>query len=592
MRTFGLGPVFAYELLTTSRRPQLYAMRGVFLGIILIGLSFVWLSESAGRRLTVRGQALVGESFFEAMVGSEVALILLAAPAATAGAICLDKSRGALLHTLVTDLRDSEIVLGKLAARFLPVLSYVLAILPVMALSTLLGGIDPAALMGAFLVCLALGLLGCALALLISVWASKPHEVLFCVYAIWAVWLLFYPMQEFLWWELAGAAPSNAIEGIDPFAAAFGSTANPGRIDLGYQLTYSAALVVIAALLTVPAVLRMRPVAVRTAGRVTAAVIERPSRWRRRSLFSGPPLDANPVLWREWHRRRPSRAIRIILALYQLTWGLCSVLSIVNILRAPASGPNGEGEALVTAFGVSFGMLVLAVLAPTSLLEERVRGSLDVLMTTPIHTASIVWGKWLGTFRSAVTLVLWPVLISGAMLLTYFVRQPARVREFPEVYVLPGLLLASILAEAGALVALGLLLAILMPRVGRAVAATVTILFAVGLGWVLIVQILDNRSETAMAWSMASPFWNAGLLIVMLQERGTARPDRVSVVAGGLAWTLAYIALTAVFLWTAIGQFDRRLGRATVQDASADRRLRIRLSNRSSSEAEPAPTTA
>ena len=42
---------------------------------------------------------------------------MLAAPAATAGAICLDRACGTLAHLLATDLSDPEIVLGKLAAQ-------------------------------------------------------------------------------------------------------------------------------------------------------------------------------------------------------------------------------------------------------------------------------------------------------------------------------------------------------------------------------------------------------------------------------------------------------------------------------------------
>ena len=37
----GPGPVFVYEWLTTSRRWQLYALRALFVGAILIGLAFI-----------------------------------------------------------------------------------------------------------------------------------------------------------------------------------------------------------------------------------------------------------------------------------------------------------------------------------------------------------------------------------------------------------------------------------------------------------------------------------------------------------------------------------------------------------------------
>ena len=70
-------------------------------------------------------------------------LVGLAAPAATAGAICLDKARGNLTLLFATDLTDAEIVLGKLAARLVPVLGLIACAAPVLALATLFGGVDP-----------------------------------------------------------------------------------------------------------------------------------------------------------------------------------------------------------------------------------------------------------------------------------------------------------------------------------------------------------------------------------------------------------------------------------------------------------------
>ena len=117
----------------------------------------------AGGRL-VEEYADLGESYFYAMIGMELALVMLAAPAATAGAICVDRARGTLDHILVTDLSDAEIVLGKLGARLMPVLGLVACSWPVMAISSLLGGIDPIALTLAFAIIVAVGVLGCTFA--------------------------------------------------------------------------------------------------------------------------------------------------------------------------------------------------------------------------------------------------------------------------------------------------------------------------------------------------------------------------------------------------------------------------------------------
>ena len=56
----------------------------------------------------------LGELYFYGLIGVELAIVMLAAPAAAAGAICGDRARGTLDHILVTDLSDAEIVLGKL----------------------------------------------------------------------------------------------------------------------------------------------------------------------------------------------------------------------------------------------------------------------------------------------------------------------------------------------------------------------------------------------------------------------------------------------------------------------------------------------
>ena len=61
--------------------------------------------------------ALLGQWFYIGVVGVQLTLVLVAAPAATAGAICLDRTRGTLADMLVTDLSSAEIVLGTLAAR-------------------------------------------------------------------------------------------------------------------------------------------------------------------------------------------------------------------------------------------------------------------------------------------------------------------------------------------------------------------------------------------------------------------------------------------------------------------------------------------
>ena len=60
-RQIGLGPVFVYEWITSSRRWQLYAQRSLFVSALLLALVSIWLnmgtSGSAIRYLAVLGEA-------------------------------------------------------------------------------------------------------------------------------------------------------------------------------------------------------------------------------------------------------------------------------------------------------------------------------------------------------------------------------------------------------------------------------------------------------------------------------------------------------------------------------------------------------
>ena len=135
----GPGPVFVYEWLTAARRWQLYALRVLFVGAILVGLAFVWYEMTLHRGVretaSLAELAAYGETIYLTIVSIELTLILLAAPAATAGAVCLDKARGTLDHMLATDLSNAEIVLGKLGVRLIPVLGLVACVVPVVALA-------------------------------------------------------------------------------------------------------------------------------------------------------------------------------------------------------------------------------------------------------------------------------------------------------------------------------------------------------------------------------------------------------------------------------------------------------------------------
>jgi ABC-type transport system involved in multi-copper enzyme maturation permease subunit len=449
MRRWGLGPVFAWEWLRASRRWQLYALRVLFVAALGAGLTVVWLVKAGHGALGIRGLAETGEAFFYALVGTQLALVLLAAPAHTAAAVCLDRSRGTLFHVLATDLSDAEIVLGKLAARLIPVIGLVICGMPVLFGAILLGGIDPEAAVGAILVTLGVAVLGATLALTLSVWARQTYEVLLLTYLLVALLALAGPMwaEWQVWFGLP--APPDWLEATNPFFLAFMPYLRPGTNCLGGQAAFLGICLGLSAALAVLSVLRLRAVALREAGR--------PARRGHRQVLvrlrlPGPSLDANPVLWREWHRRLPSRWARV-------AWLTYGALALLFSVLAACSAVTGAGRSQlppwVNALQVPLGLLLLSVTSVTSLAEERVRGTIDLLLTTPLSTRAIVFGKWWGAYRSAVPLAVLPGLVTAA------VAGPAR---WPGALLVVGL----VLAYGAAATSLGLALSTWVAQPGRA----------------------------------------------------------------------------------------------------------------------------
>jgi ABC-type transport system involved in multi-copper enzyme maturation permease subunit len=617
----GLGPVFVYESLILARRWQAYAGRAVFILVVLIGLSLTWWStaetwagntpggSSAG---VLQALARVGENFFYTVAGIQLTVLFLVAPAATAGAICQDRAQGILTQMAVTDLSSAEIVLGKLGSRTAPVLALLACMLPVTALATLLGGIDPQAVFGLFGVSVAVVVLGCALALAISLWAVKTHEVIMAVILLWAFWLLSLPIWESSASSGTIAPPPDWFRKANPVLLVYSPYTWPNYVSVWDVVGFIAGALLISAFLAALTIARFR----------SAVLFGQAAQFRKSRLHAildvkllkwlewlpGPSLDGNPVFWREWHRNRPGRLARIVWAAYALAAIAGTAFGFYDAFRYGVDVMAGGSPALILAatLQVPFGLLLLAVMAPTSLAEERIRGSLDVLLTTPLSTRSIVWGKWLGTYRTVFLLTILPTL--GAVGIAYvapplarsMVTAAARARFatapltlFDRV-VAPGLVACEMLSYGAAITSLGLALATWIPRLGRAVAANVLAFVAVGIGWPILFEAVFWRWITNWFWTrwgiqelfmywfssgmvVASPFAAAQVtLTTLIYHYGSSR---VPFWCCAFTWTVLAATFAGLTYWATLKTFDRYLGRmleTSVETAKPYRRVVVR----------------
>ena len=487
-RRWGIGPVFARELVTGARRWQVYAVRAAFASALLAWLWMIWTRNGSQEFRGANELAAIGQEFFVGLMVIQLVLVLLAAPAATAGAICVDKARGTLMHVLVTDLTSGEIVRGKLAARLAPILGLIACSLPVLAICSLFGGLSPAGVIGAYLVTAGVAIVGCTLALTLSVWARKTHQALLGTYAFLGLWIgsFFAVVAVFPWTGPSSLwHPATPLLYINPFALIIipvqGSS--PFEMGLPHQAAFLASAILASVGLLLLARRSIRPAALAQANRpAKRGAPEAPARLVMR--LPAPPLDGNPVLWREWHRKLPSRWTGRFWAAYIAISTLASLLAIgpVYFLRADYEMAQSLAPQ-VNAWGVSIGLLLLCVAAASALSEERDRGSLDIIMATPLPTSTIIWGKWWGTFAMVPRLLILPIWVSVGL---------AMVSGHVLAVVL---VIGLILACAAAIVSVGLALSTWIPRQGRVVTTIIIVYVMVSVGWPILLESLGISQE-------------------------------------------------------------------------------------------------
>ena len=303
--------------------------------------------------------------------------------------------------------------------------------------------------------------------------------MLLTTYAAWAVWLLALPM----WWGsrlvIRGVmAPPAWFEKANPIWLLAEPYIRPGSVRPWDEFAFLGASLLVSAALSALAVSQLRRVAAREGSRARSgsrSLTRTRFVERLLSLVPGPSLDANPVLWREWHRRRPSRWAGAVWSLYGvMTLGLSVTLIVLNL---SGSVVPREVASIGNGFQAGIGLLLLSVSAATVLAEERVRGNLDVLLATPLSTRSIVWGKWWGTFRAVPLLAIGPGMVAAVL-----ARESGR---WEGALMIVGLFLAY----GAAVTSLGLALATWVSRLDLAVALNVAVLGGVTMGWLFAVML-------------------------------------------------------------------------------------------------------
>ena len=427
-----LGPIFMRELVTVPRRTGHYSGRTALIGLLtILGITTWQATIGFSRDATLGEAAAFGLLLFQIIAFVQLLLTLFFAALSAAGAVSQEKDRRTFVLLLLTDMRDHEIVLGKMLGALLPITIQLMVTAPVLALLLLVGGIDPEQVLQAVLVLGASAIAAGSLGGLIALWRERTFQAL----ALSVLFLVLYVCLT----QAVGVVGSAFVPGLDwfrieafldPFVTMQSVLAPPSGGWSGLAPAYVFVLVMLfwCGVLNGIGIWKLRkwnpsgePIMQREGPQADDVDTDESIELEKRAKAHAAPgqtreVWANPVLWREVqtlaYGRRP--------LLIKLAFGVVLAL-ILYFAIAELNRPGGR-----PAFAAAFGLVPIAVLslllvsaqAATSITSERDGGTLDVLLVTDISPKEFIFGKLFGVVYNCKEFIIPPL----ALVLFYAIR--------------------------------------------------------------------------------------------------------------------------------------------------------------------------
>ncbi len=173
------GPIFSREVLTSPRQSRHFVLRAGYVLALFVLMYTASQSTFGWQQVNSIGEiARFGSLLFQLFSMVQLALVLFMAPLFAASRVAQEKDRQTLLLLLMTDLKDRELIFGKLLASLLPVGVLLAASAPVFTLIAILGGISFEQIGWSLALCAATGLAAGSWGSLVAFWREKTFQTL------------------------------------------------------------------------------------------------------------------------------------------------------------------------------------------------------------------------------------------------------------------------------------------------------------------------------------------------------------------------------------------------------------------------------
>lgn len=135
-------PLVGKELVEQASKLRTYLLRVIYAVLLFSVFMIVFHNEVGGVDRTRADILSSGKTIFMILVNLQILGIVIFLPGMVAGAIPMERERGALELLLITRMSPMAIILQKLISRILPMLTFLMLALPLMAMTMTLGGVS------------------------------------------------------------------------------------------------------------------------------------------------------------------------------------------------------------------------------------------------------------------------------------------------------------------------------------------------------------------------------------------------------------------------------------------------------------------
>lgn len=433
------GPIIAREILTTPRPVRYYAARASSAALQFILMWTAWQALVGWREVREIGVlSRFGAILFLFFIVMQLTLMLFFAPLASATAVAFEKDRRTFVLLLMTDLRNVEIVLGKLAASLLQIVTLLATGAPVFFLCLLLGGVSAGQVIDVLAVTFASGLVGGSLGLVVALWRERTLQslaltVLLVVLALGGVEAAGFVRPNA---TLLGLPLSTALNPYRTLVAIFYPDYGPTGVLGRPSLVFIVASLAIAAALNAFSIRMLRVwnpgrdahrEEREDAGELVETLIELPEPAvasvgegtglrvpRRTHRRVSKPAEkhrvpwSNPIIWRELKTRAYGNKPLILKAAYLLAF----LLGVAFFLSRPDTIADPWRPAKVLVPLAILSLVLINAQGVTALTSERDTGALDLLLVTELTPKEFIYGKLYGVLYNCWDRILLPVALT------------------------------------------------------------------------------------------------------------------------------------------------------------------------------------